>query len=291
MSNQQIYCFCKNSIDVDGILVKTWGKFNYQNYDDTDLIKEANILLRFKNPYISKLLARVESPWTTIQTEYCNGGNLEQYLMYSYKGTPREAMKIIDHISNAISSLHRSSIMHRRIEPTHILLHYEKWSFCTKLCGFRLAVSTLTKTDNLPISSDRYIAPETKSKNRYELKSDVYCLGLVVEDLCLYNRMPKPSWLSTLLEQDPRKRSTIDEAIDRKRINKNETNRVTSQAVGACPWITYASNDIPSAQSEYTLYSINENDETDTSDLEEIYYGALSPKELLPSDLFDDLEL
>ena len=106
------------------------------------LKREATILFNLKHKNIIYLLGIVE-PWdfeTWLVTEYCNKGNLKDFLN---KETPSVFVRLqiaID-IASGLHYLHSQGIVHFDVKPANILIHEasEKDPLCLKIADFGLA--------------------------------------------------------------------------------------------------------------------------------------------------------
>jgi serine/threonine-protein kinase ULK2 len=58
-----------------------------------------------------------------IVMEYCNGGDLEQYLQENGKLSEEEATTFLKHLLNGFKGLHKVHAMHRDFKAANVLLH------------------------------------------------------------------------------------------------------------------------------------------------------------------------
>lgn len=161
--------------------------------------KEITILKELTHPNIVKLHDYVEtSADIFLIMEYCNGGDMGDYLQS--KGTLSETSirHLARHIGSALKALYRLQIIHRDIKPQNLLLSYppsrrEHRQFrdaTIKLADFGFA-RYLTGTDLAATlcGSPLYMAPEILLGERYDSKADLWSVGTILFQ-CLSGTAP-----------------------------------------------------------------------------------------------------
>ena len=88
--------------------------------------------------------------------EYCNNGDLSQYLKKKIFLTENETKSIFIQINNAIEYLHINEIIHRDLKPHNILLTTNN---TIKICDFGFACF-YNNIDSSFCGSPFYMAPE-----------------------------------------------------------------------------------------------------------------------------------
>ena len=91
--------------------------------------------------------------------EYCNGGELFDYIVSKRKLTEREAWKYFQEILSGIEYLSKNWICHRDLKPENLLIDYEKR---IKIIDFGLSNVYWDDQDTLKTAcgSPWYAAPE-----------------------------------------------------------------------------------------------------------------------------------
>ena len=220
---------------------------NHDAKEEENLMNEINILRKLDHPNILKIndFYSTENEYIMI-TEFCPEGEL----FYEIKNFApfEEALAgwYMRQILSAVNYCHKSKIIHRDLKPENILISQRnKKGFNTiKIIDFGTAI-LFDKKDKKLAGSIYYLSPEIISKNRkYTEKCDIWSCGIIMYIL-LSSRPPfngdtdedilkkimrnnidleKYPWsvisleakdlLKKLLEFDPKKRITAEEALN-----------------------------------------------------------------------------
>ena len=137
-----------------------------------------------------------------IVMEYCNGGNLRDYM--KLKGgylTEYVAQNIMRQLANGLSYLKKNNIIHRDLKPDNLLIKYiytadNRKTFVLKISDFGLSV-ILSDDDDLAktqCGSRLYMAPEIHMRKKYTYKADLWSVGsilfLLLTGKPLFTRLP-----------------------------------------------------------------------------------------------------
>ncbi|XP_054158658.1 calcium-dependent protein kinase 5-like [Oppia nitens] len=95
------------------------------------------------------------------------------------------AGELFKEILEAINYLHKHDIIHRSIKPTNILIINHNNHKFIKLADFGYATEheTSSQSHTMLKIDDKYMAPEVKRSKKYGLKSDMYSIGGIAQDL------------------------------------------------------------------------------------------------------------
>jgi serine/threonine protein kinase len=172
--------------------------------------------------------------------EFCNGGNLENYIENRKSIDINECLRIIYEIGIGISFLHKNNITHRDLKGDNILIHNGKFKIAD--FGFSHDQNVMESQLGTPL----YMAPEIidDKRNKYTNKVDIWALGIILYNLLtnhypfyderrmqLYNKIKakpfkiekkyKSKWdkklqnlLEKCFEKKPEFRLTIEEFLD-----------------------------------------------------------------------------
>lgn len=159
---------------------------------------EVGILQSLRHKNIAKLVDfRKTQNNFYLFLEYCEGGNLAEYIRTRRKLPEPEAIKIFGQIIRGLAAMHHSKVMHRDLKPSNIILH----NGTVKIADFGLACK-FSKDQMLRTfaGTPLYMAPEILKGHVYNQKVDIYSAGNVLYEM-LYGVTPfKGRDLKTLLE-------------------------------------------------------------------------------------------
>ena len=156
----------------------------------SDVKLEAKILSSVKSIYIVRYYDSFEeNNYLNIVMEYCDGGDLSQFIEKN-KGKN----KLLDEdiiwtiflkITIGLATLHKSKILHRDLKSLNIFLTKD---LDIKIGDFGVAkILTQTGFAKTIIGTPYYLSPELCDEQPYNDKSDVWALGCILYELCTYN--------------------------------------------------------------------------------------------------------
>jgi len=202
-------------------------------------------------------------------TNLCEGGELFDKICElssnSDNGTPcfqeSEAARIMYQLLQSVSYMHKKGIVHRDIKPENILFETTSNDSPIKIIDFGLSrrhAANLDKPMSTLVGTPYYIAPEVLKK-RYENKCDLWSVGVIAYILlCGYPPFngkdneathrsvlrgkyyfPAEDWsnisrdamdfIVRLLQMNPKKRMTIEQALNHPWIVQHTTNANVSR--------------------------------------------------------------
>jgi serine/threonine protein kinase len=162
---------------------------------------EANALAKLQHPHIVQVLQVVDvdgQPW--IAMEYFEGGSLSE--TRHVPSTPRGVAKLVARLAQAVQHAHDRGVIHGDLKPSNVLYTRDG---LPKICDFglaRLATSTDELTQDAPVGTPSYMAPEQAggSGGPVTVRTDVYALGGILYSL-LTGRPPFQGSPEEILEQ------------------------------------------------------------------------------------------
>lgn len=140
---------------------------------------EVDLMKKLDHPNILKLYDVVKTNGSIyLILEYCNCGDLSNYIQKDTNNS--HDFKYFNQIFKGLEYLYRNRILHRDIKPHNILIKdgiikisdfgfaksFEKNELITTFCG-----------------SPLYMAPEIIKDKEYNLKSDIWSLGVIIYEL------------------------------------------------------------------------------------------------------------
>ncbi|XP_068110618.1 serine/threonine-protein kinase Nek9 isoform X2 [Hyperolius riggenbachi] len=194
----------------------------------------------------------LDSNTLLIELEYCNGGNLFDKIVRQKDQLFPEEMVIwyLFQIVSAVSCIHRAGILHRDIKTLNIFLTKAN---LIKLGDYGLAkqLSSEYSMAETCVGTLYYMSPELCQGVKYSYKSDIWAVGCVLYELLTLTRtfdatnplnlcvkIVQGNWAMQLdnsiysqdlvdivracLQQEPEKRPTADEILDRPLLNRRE---------------------------------------------------------------------
>ena len=178
---------------VEGIHIPTGEKVAVKIMDKAQIFseplnlnriqREIAILKLVRHNNIIKLYELMETPDKIYMVmEYCNGGELFDYIVSKQHLTERQACRFFQEIINSLEYLHSLNIAHRDIKPENILLCKIKNKIDLKLIDFGISnCYTMDKLLNTPCGTASYAPPEMhKGDEYYGLLSDIWSAGVVL---------------------------------------------------------------------------------------------------------------
>ncbi|XP_061553676.1 serine/threonine-protein kinase ULK1 isoform X1 [Phycodurus eques] len=178
------------------VAVKCINKKNLAK-SQTLLGKEIKILKELKHENIVALLDFQETASSVyLVMEYCNGGDLADYL--HSKGTLSEdtIRVFLQQIAGAMRVLQAKGIIHRDLKPQNILLSYPQGrkshsnNTCIKIADFGFARYLQNNMMAATLcGSPMYMAPEVIMSQNYDAKADLWSIGTIVFQ-CLTGKAP-----------------------------------------------------------------------------------------------------
>uniref|UniRef100_A0A3P9LMM2 non-specific serine/threonine protein kinase n=1 Tax=Oryzias latipes TaxID=8090 RepID=A0A3P9LMM2_ORYLA len=159
--------------------------------------KEIKILKELKHGNIVRLLDYQEiGGCVYLVMEYCNGGDLAEYL--HSKGTLSEdtIRVFLRQIAQAMKVLQSKGILHRDLKPQNILLCHPEGrksssiNASIKIADFGFARHLQTNTMAATLcGSPMYMAPEVIMSQNYDAKADLWSIGTIMYQ-CLTGKAP-----------------------------------------------------------------------------------------------------
>ena len=171
--------------------------------------KEATILSKIKSEFVVKFIESFEeNNFFNIVLEYCEGGDLEQFLIERKKMPLNDNLiwKIFIQIVIGLGEIHNMNILHRDIKTQNIFLTKNNdikigdFGIAKQLYRFHFAKTV--------IGTPYYLSPEICKEKYYNEKSDIWALGCVLYELCTFmhpfESENQASLIKNILEQNPK---------------------------------------------------------------------------------------
>ena len=170
--------------------VKEITKSNLTETVFENLIREVQISKQLKHQNLSQCIVTMESKQSFyIVFEFCDGGDLGNYLKQVKKISFGQAMNIIRQIRDGYKYLFQQNILHRDLKLDNILID-KKEDMSIKISDFGCSKNSVL--GSTVIGTPKYMALEVLNENeKYNYKADFWSLGLCCWELLYgFNHFP-----------------------------------------------------------------------------------------------------
>lgn len=148
--------------------------------------REIAVLSQLNHPNILKYLdSKIENEdkyW--IATEYCEGGDLEQYIEKSSSIKKETILFWFKELLGALSYLQDQNKIHRDLKPANFYLNSKDVNKANiKIGDFGFAKTLTGNLCESKLGTPLYMAPEVLNGGKYDCKADVWSLGCIIYEL------------------------------------------------------------------------------------------------------------
>ncbi|CAD8106978.1 unnamed protein product [Paramecium sonneborni] len=199
------------------------------------LKNEINALKAFNSKNIMKLFDVFQTQNNTyIITEFCDSGDLNNYIKKKGRIDESEAIRILQSVVSAVNEMNQKGYIHRDIKPANILIDKN----LPKLADFGFAVpahEARLQGKNFNVGTPLYMSPQALRQQGHTEKGDVWAIGVVFFEM-LYGRTPynassEAALISNIMHQQlmiPSSPTVTDKAKDfiRKCLSVDENKRL-----------------------------------------------------------------
>ena len=159
-------------------------------------LRESTIAASLEGPHVVRTVASGEEAGRLyLVMEYVDGTDLRALLRQGGAFAPDRAVRIVEHVAEALDAAHAAGLVHRDVKPGNILITSTDGVEESRICDFGLArhvssVSSLTG-DRGFVGTIDYVPPEQIAGKTIDARADVYALGCVLFE-CLTGERPFP---------------------------------------------------------------------------------------------------
>ena len=185
--NETLKLFAIKIIDYtkDGLINKKNISINYNLIQEETalmrLVQNNDNILKYYGSYFSR---KTNSIWLIL--EYCSCGSLQD-IMYAMEQsfTEIQIATLIKMVLKGLICLHDLNIIHRDIKAQNILLTENG---CAKLADFGVGIKLMEKEfRHSKKGSPYWMSPQIVSQKDYDIKTDIWSLGITCIELALGN--------------------------------------------------------------------------------------------------------
>jgi serine/threonine protein kinase len=101
---------------------------------------------------------------------------------------PQRAVRIVEHVANALHAAHKIGLVHRDVKPSNILLDEDGFAYLIDFGIARATGETALTSTGAVIGTWHYMAPERLGGCEAEASSDIYALACVLYECLTGNR-------------------------------------------------------------------------------------------------------
>lgn len=214
------------------------------------LEKEASIQSTAKHPNIVSLLEVIKLPQETILImEYCDGGDLAEFLEKRKRLPEDVAKKFLQQIVAALDFMNDRRIIHRDIKPKNILLTTRDENATLKLADFGFArIIDYQGVADTQCGTPLYMAPEVSLGKKYGLKADLWSIGCIFYEMVVGSRPYEAATQLQLAEAIKNKPVTFPPGLQLsdacknlilKLLQKDQTLRISQVELFMDPFLDY----------------------------------------------------
>ncbi|GAB6021718.1 Serine/threonine-protein kinase Nek7 [Chamberlinius hualienensis] len=185
----------RRKVDSKIMVMKTVDYSSFDKETKQLLCNEVNLIRQLDHPHVIKYYGRFINQaegFFYILTEYCEGGDLAEYIRQTRKNNKAideaEIWEIFCQLAVALDYCHNHAlkakiILHRDVKPANV---FRKSPKCVVLGDFGISrfVTIRNHYAQTVIGTISYMSPECLNNAGYNATSDVWSLGCLIYELC-----------------------------------------------------------------------------------------------------------
>ncbi|XP_025417637.1 serine/threonine-protein kinase ULK3-like isoform X3 [Sipha flava] len=175
------------------VAIKVIQRSKLSKSAENAVVTEIGVMQKFKHKHIVQM---IDFLWDRkniyIILEHCDGGDLSTFIKNHTKLPEKICRKFMQQLALALQFLRSHNVSHLDLKPQNLLLMRSP-QLTLKVGDFGLAkfMSEKTQMENIR-GSPLYMAPEMLLHSRYDVKADLWSVGVIAYE-CIYGRAPYAS--------------------------------------------------------------------------------------------------
>lgn len=232
----ELYRVCKNGrFFVYKSLKKEFrGNLLYENLLDKDF----NIGFSLSHSGVCQYYAKITHPavGNCIVMEWIDGCTLEE-LIRTGAVDSRLCKKIICEICDALDYIHRKQVIHRDLKPENILITHNGLN--VKIIDFGLSDTDSYSTLKAPAGTRMYASPELIAGGPVDSRSDIWSLGVIINEMSGKYRHVASRCLSREIEKRYRSAEEVKTCILTTTARKLKISAIVLAILGAALFVFF----------------------------------------------------
>ena len=189
-----VYQGRKKSGARDVVAVKCILKSRLSSAEADNLITEISMLKKMKHDHIVEMKDfGYDANYIYIVMEYCGGGDLSRFIRTRQSLSEPVCRRFLQQLALALRYLRSHDVAHMDLKPSNILLSHVSKRPTLKLADFGFATKFSSDECKTAVrGSPLYMAPEMVLHRKYDVKADLWSVGVILYE-CLFGRAPYKS--------------------------------------------------------------------------------------------------
>ncbi|XP_050428349.1 serine/threonine-protein kinase ULK3-like isoform X2 [Adelges cooleyi] len=175
------------------VAIKVIERCKLSKSAENAVVTEIGVMKKLKHKHIVQMIDFVwDSKNIYIILEYCDGGDLSAFIKHRTKLSEKVCRRFMQQLALALQYLRSHNVSHLDLKPQNLLL-MKSPHLILKVGDFGLAkfMSEKTQMENIR-GSPLYMAPEMLLHSRYDVKADLWSVGVITYE-CIFGQAPYAS--------------------------------------------------------------------------------------------------
>ncbi|PSB00730.1 serine/threonine-protein kinase [Merismopedia glauca] len=178
------------AVDINTGNIVALKEIEYHKFPTHKFLREVHFLVSLQHPNIVTCQGIKHTKFARyIVMDYCEGGNLREWLDAQEKLSLEQALEVTSNILSGLEYAHSKGIVHCDLKPENILLSQDNLRQKSMISDFGIArLIHDEKTELMGVTgSPAYMAPE-RYYGKYSPTSDLYAVGVMLFEMIVGDR-------------------------------------------------------------------------------------------------------